>query len=219
MNGIRENQRSEYAQNVNHHIGTEIRTLKQWTKTVKEKDNYTCQKCGDSSKRMCAHHKKPKNKFPELRLDVSNGSTMCISCHSTLENTGSSRSERTKEIISQKRGHDFRGLKHLSEETKFKLSQNRLGELNPFYGKRHSDETKLKIQSSNRARATDEFRLKMSALTSGALNGHYGKKHSAEARVKISIKASQRVLSTETKRKIGAASKIAWANRKGEMHT
>mgnify|MGYP001113105591 CR=1 FL=1 len=39
-----------------------------------------------------------------------------------------------------------------SKETKEKLSQyakNRIGELNPFYGKHHSDETKEKLAKAN----------------------------------------------------------------------
>lgn len=60
---------------------------KQWRKAVFERDNYTCQKCGARSCKgnyvyITAHHKKQFSEYPELRLDVSNGETLCIDCHS-----------------------------------------------------------------------------------------------------------------------------------------
>lgn len=51
-----------------------------WRKDVKERDNYTCQSCGNSDK-LHAHHIKPKSAFPNLRHDLSNGITLCHTCH------------------------------------------------------------------------------------------------------------------------------------------
>lgn len=51
-----------------------------WRKDVKERDNYMCQSCGSNDK-LHAHHIKPKSAFPNLRHDLSNGITLCYTCH------------------------------------------------------------------------------------------------------------------------------------------
>lgn len=51
-----------------------------WRKKVFEKDNYTCQKCGATTN-LQAHHKNNFIEFPEQRLLVSNGATLCKECH------------------------------------------------------------------------------------------------------------------------------------------
>jgi group I intron endonuclease len=67
---------------------------------------------------------------------------------------------------------DSRGNKnkHLSEETKKKISESKKGEKNPFYGKHLSKIT----------------RTKMSDVRTGEKNGMFGKKHSAETIAKLS---------------------------------
>jgi len=55
--------------------------LAHWRKAVYKRDNYTCQKCGHKGRGLQAHHIKPFIDFPELRLDVSNGITLCPDCH------------------------------------------------------------------------------------------------------------------------------------------
>lgn len=60
------------------------RKYKQWERTVKKRDNYTCRKCGKENlkKKDChAHHIKDWDLFVELRFDVENGLTLCMSCH------------------------------------------------------------------------------------------------------------------------------------------
>lgn len=56
---------------------------KAWRKAVFERDNYTCQNCGKKGghKNLQAHHIKEWTNYPELRYDVSNGQTLCKSCH------------------------------------------------------------------------------------------------------------------------------------------
>lgn len=55
----------------------------QWRRDVFERDNYTCQICGDRGGRLNAHHIQAFAKFPDLRTEESNGVTLCSDCHST----------------------------------------------------------------------------------------------------------------------------------------
>lgn len=53
-----------------------------WRTAVFERDEYACVWCGDSkSGNLQADHIKEFAKFPELRLDVDNGRTLCRGCH------------------------------------------------------------------------------------------------------------------------------------------
>lgn len=51
-----------------------------WRTAVFERDSYTCQACGDK-KRLNAHHIKTWTGYPDLRFDLTNGITLCFSCH------------------------------------------------------------------------------------------------------------------------------------------
>ncbi len=54
---------------------------KKWRKLVFERDDYTCQMCGVRGGKLHVDHIKPFVHFPELRLDVKNGRTLCVKCH------------------------------------------------------------------------------------------------------------------------------------------
>ena len=54
---------------------------KQWRKSVFERDDYTCQECSSRGVELNADHIKPFAYFPELRLDINNGRTLCVTCH------------------------------------------------------------------------------------------------------------------------------------------
>lgn len=52
-----------------------------WRKEVLKRDNYTCQDCGKQGGFLQAHHIKHFALFPELRTELSNGITLCKTCH------------------------------------------------------------------------------------------------------------------------------------------
>lgn len=54
---------------------------KVWARTVKENDDYTCQHCGIKDDENHAHHVAPRSRRPDLKYVVSNGKTLCNSCH------------------------------------------------------------------------------------------------------------------------------------------
>ncbi len=57
---------------------------KNWRKAVFERDNYTCVACKQSKVKLNADHIKPYSLYPEQRLDVSNGRTLCVLCHNKI---------------------------------------------------------------------------------------------------------------------------------------
>lgn len=63
----------------------------EWRKSVFERDNYTCQLCGERSVKgkhlnLNAHHILPYSVFEEFCLDIENGTTLCINCHQLTKN-------------------------------------------------------------------------------------------------------------------------------------
>lgn len=42
---------------------------------------FTCQECKQKGGELHADHIKPFALFPELRFDINNGRTLCVSCH------------------------------------------------------------------------------------------------------------------------------------------
>lgn len=59
------------------------RELKQWRLAVFHRDDFTCQDCGAKGN-LNAHHLKSFADYPKLRLEISNGRTLCVPCHKRL---------------------------------------------------------------------------------------------------------------------------------------
>jgi hypothetical protein len=60
---------------------------RQWEKSVFEIDNHTCVKCGkvkgEPGVILVAHHLDSYTDYPDKRIDVDNGVTLCNKCHGT----------------------------------------------------------------------------------------------------------------------------------------
>ena len=54
---------------------------KEWRTAVFSREDYTCGRCKQKGGRLEAHHLLAFARYPELRLDISNGVTLCKSCH------------------------------------------------------------------------------------------------------------------------------------------
>ena len=68
---------------------------KLWREAVFKRDNYTCVLCGETKKYLNADHIKPFALYPELRLSLDNGRTLCITCHEQTD-TYKGRTRRGK---------------------------------------------------------------------------------------------------------------------------
>ena len=108
---------------------------------------------------------------------------MTVKDHNIHHHTGSTRSDETKQRMSEsKKGCDssFKGKSH-TEDAKIKQSQSHLG-------KTHSEETRSKISASNIGKhshsPSEETRLKMS-------NAHKGTQYSTEYKQKASTRVQQ----------------------------
>lgn len=57
---------------------------KEWIRAVYERDNYTCQCCGDNKGgNLNSHHIYGYAEYKELRTDIDNGICLCEDCHKT----------------------------------------------------------------------------------------------------------------------------------------
>lgn len=96
---------------------------RQWSRLVRERDNWTCQHCGyygfQETKKLDAHHLIAWEDNKEKRFELSNGQTLCKKCHA-------------KETMKEKNGFGKggnngcfkKGHKH-SEETLKKISESK----------------------------------------------------------------------------------------------
>lgn len=63
-------------------VGRKGWKAKNWANSVKERDNWKCKHCGiEEKEQLQAHHLIPWHDSVELRFELSNGITLCRSCH------------------------------------------------------------------------------------------------------------------------------------------
>ena len=65
--------------------------------SVFKRDDYTCIMCKKRGIKICVDHIKSYRNYPELRIDINNGRTLCIDCHKKTPNYG--RKEDYAKII------------------------------------------------------------------------------------------------------------------------
>ncbi len=58
------------------------RALFFWSKTVRKRDNYICQICGEKAEH--SHHLFYQRLFPELQINENNGIALCKLCHNEV---------------------------------------------------------------------------------------------------------------------------------------
>lgn len=61
---------------------------KLWREEVFRRDDFTCQICKNRGGILNADHIKPFAYYPELRFELSNGRTLCVSCHKATDTYG-----------------------------------------------------------------------------------------------------------------------------------
>ena len=73
--------------------------IREWRKSVFERDNYTCVECGIRGGNLEADHIKSFALYPELRFVLGNGRTLCRPCHRKTNTYGSkTRREVAREV-------------------------------------------------------------------------------------------------------------------------
>ncbi|MEC4616177.1 HNH endonuclease [Tsukamurella tyrosinosolvens] len=68
-----------------------VRTSKayaEWRTAVFKRDDYTCVECGQRGGELNADHILPFAHFPDLRLELTNGRTLCVPCHRATDSFG-----------------------------------------------------------------------------------------------------------------------------------
>lgn len=69
-------------------IGRKYPEYYEWRIKIYEKDNYTCQCCGDNKgHNLRAHHILNYSEHKDIRLDIKNGITLCNICHKNFHDT------------------------------------------------------------------------------------------------------------------------------------
>lgn len=139
------------ADRTNHpcYRGGKCKKNQAWRDSIKERDNYVCQRCGVDkleANNCHAHHVKSREDYPELVYDKNNGVTLCSACHAFVHGTGRIFSEETRRKLSvSNTGHI------VTEETRRKLSGIFKGRSNyKIIGRKHTKEEKEKISKARK---------------------------------------------------------------------
>jgi hypothetical protein len=69
--------------------------FRQWREAVFKRDNWTCQKCKKRGGALHPHHIRSFARYPAYRFRVSNGKTLCASCHRKTKSWGRQKQIKT----------------------------------------------------------------------------------------------------------------------------
>lgn len=73
--------------------------FKDWRTNVFERDNYTCQVCGQWGGKLEAHHLQNFAQYLKSRTDVNNGITLCYNCHRSFHKVYSNNNNNTEQFF------------------------------------------------------------------------------------------------------------------------
>jgi len=132
---------------------------KEWRTQVFERDYGKCTKCG-SKNLLAAHHIIPWKDNESLRFDISNGISLCCSCHGKEE--GFKKGHKSKiSHESRERGRLKRIGRKFSEEHKKKMSDSKKGKTPVNKGKSPSEETRRKMSLAKLGKPSNRKKLKL----------------------------------------------------------
>jgi hypothetical protein len=129
---------------------------KKWIKDVIKRDGFLCQWC-HKEKNLVAHHIMEWDKYPELRLEISNGLTLCRSCH-MRHHKNSKGHKQTPWNKGIKTGVGGMKGKKLTESHKLKLRLKKIG-------KKLTDEHRKKLINCKSEKSKLENRLRCKGKT------------------------------------------------------
>ena len=176
--------------------------FKRYCKDIENVENYEKAKKGNFKGWHCHHRLETHNSDGERRLvDITKKELLALDMYYNRP-----AEELIFMTICEHSRLHMKG-KHLSEETKKKISEALKGEKNPNYGKTFSAETRKKLREARKGKHL------------GKDNSFYGKHHTEETRKKLSEVRKGKHLgkensfygkthSEETKKKIGEINKI-----------
>lgn len=75
---------------------------KSWRAAVLERDQHTCQLCGVAPQKPHVHHILAFKDYPQYRLDVTNGITLCASCHVSIRVNETDYIQQFQALVQQK---------------------------------------------------------------------------------------------------------------------